>query len=269
MPSKFDSLKSAFGRKTPPPADKDAAQPPAEAAPAAPAQPALQPTQPKPEPYASDDQTRLAALYRVSRILGTSLEVDEVLGQVMDAVIELTGAERGLLVLTESDSQDWTLRVSRNFNEKQLKEWEKEVSRTVINTALQTGKGVVTADAQTDPRFSAQASVVFNVLRSTMCTPLLARGRLLGAIYVDSRIQKDIFDNEDLEMLDALAIQAAFALDNARIYTRTVQQVHQLTIELDEARKAHQVAEITETDYFKQLQARAQALRDSTAGKGG
>jgi len=55
----------------------------------------------EPAGLVKDDQARLAALYRVSRILGTSLDLDEVLSQVMDAVIGLTGAERGILVLME------------------------------------------------------------------------------------------------------------------------------------------------------------------------
>lgn len=215
---------------------------------------------------AKDDQARLVALYRVSRVLGTSLDLDEVLSQVMEAVIGLTGAERGILVLTENDSQNWKLRLARNLDPEKLSNWEAEISRTMINTALETRQGVVTADAQSDPRFSMQASVIFNVLRSIMCTPLLARGRVIGAIYVDSRIQKGIFDADDLEMLNTLAIQAAFAIDNARIYTNTVQQMQKLTIELDEARKAQQVAEITETEYFQQLLAKVQAMRQHAKG---
>jgi GAF domain-containing protein len=219
----------------------------------------------QPQLDARDDQARLAALYRVSRVLGTSLDLDEVLAQVIDAVIGLTGAERGLLVLIDGDAQDWKLRVARNFDEENLSHWEAEISRTIISTAVTTRQGVVTEDAQSDTRFSQQASVIFNVLRSIMCTPLLARGRVIGAIYVDSRIQKGIFNEEDLELMDAFATQAAFAIDNARIYTRTVQKVQQLSIELDEARKARQVAEITETEYFRRLKERVEELRNRTS----
>ncbi len=258
--SKFGALKAALqGRKSKPEAEE--AKPAPEVPPVA-AKPAAETQEGK---RVADDQARLAALYRVSRVLGTSLDLDEVLTQVMDAVIGLTGAERGILVFTEGDPHTWALRVARNFDQEKLSNWEVEVSRTIINTAIDTQQGVVTADAQSDPRFSTQASVIFNALRSMMCTPLMARGRVLGAIYVDSRILKDIFDQDDLELLDAFAAQAAIAIDNARIYTRTVEKVQQLTIELDEVRKAKQVAEITETEYFRELQAKAQAMRDSKA----
>src|SRR5207248_7493172 len=56
--------------------------------------------------YDSSDQTRrLAALYGVSRALGSSLQLDEVLNQVMDAIIELTGAERGFLMLDRKSTR--------------------------------------------------------------------------------------------------------------------------------------------------------------------
>ncbi len=259
--SRWDALKRVLrGGQSAPPEQNGSKQPePVSVAAQAPA-PAQEPVAQMPP--CTDDQARLEALYRVSRVLGTSLELDEVLAQVIDAVIDLTGAERGILVMIENDSTDSKLRLARNIDPEKLDNWEAEVSRTIINTAIKTRQGIVTADAQSDPRFSTQASVIFNVLRSMMCAPLMARGRVIGAIYVDSRIQTDVFDDDDLEMLDAFATQAAFAIDNAHIYTRTVQQVKQLTIELDEVKRARQVAEITESEYFRKLQAKVQTLRD-------
>lgn len=248
--SRWNALRNTFSGRRP-----EDAPPPPGAPPPPPAAPA---------PCVGDDQARLAALYQVSRSLGTSLNLDEVLAQVLDAVIDLTGAERGLLVMIENESGDWNLRLARNLNPDKLDTWEKEVSRTIINMVIQGRAGVVTSDAQSDSRFSTSQSVFFNVLRSIMCAPLMARGRIIGALYVDSRIQVGIFDQEDLEMMDTFATQAAFAIDNARIYTRTVQQVQQLTIELDEARRDRQVAEITETEYFKKLQERVEGLRRNT-----
>jgi GAF domain-containing protein len=223
------------------------------------------PSNTRQESQTRDDQARLAALYHVTRVLGTSLDLDEVLSQVMDAVIRLTGAERGILVLVEGDSHEWTLRVARNIDQNSLSTWEKEISHTIIDMAVNTHKGVVTGDAQYDPRFSAKASVRLNELRSMMCTPLLVRGLVIGAIYVDSRVQRGAFNEKDLEMMDAFATQAAFAIDNARIYTQTRQQVQQLSIKLDEAKRAQQVAEITGTEYYQQLKAMAQKMRNRSS----
>jgi len=182
---------------------------------------------------ASPEESRLAALYRVSNILGRSLDLDEVLTQVMDAVIGLTGAERGFLMLKDPDTGDWQLRAARNFSQESLAAKDLEVSQTVLNTVMDSGQGVVTTDAQTDPRFSGQDSVVFYSLRSILCSPLMARGQMIGAIYVDNRIRKALFKQSDLDLLNAFASQAAVAIENARLYTRTDQALTRRVEELE------------------------------------
>jgi signal transduction histidine kinase len=181
----------------------------------------------------TQEESRLAALYRVSNMLGTSLDLDDVLTQVMDAVIGLTGAERGFLMLKSQDTDDWQLRAARNFSQESLETKDMEVSRTVLNTVMAGGQGVVTTDAQSDPRFSGQDSVVFYSLRSIMCSPLMARGVMIGAIYVDNRIKKALFKQQDLDLLNAFASQAAIAIENARLYTRTDQALASRVTELE------------------------------------
>ena len=182
----------------------------------------------------SHEQNRLAALYSVSQALGSSLDLDEVLNQVMDAVIGLTHAERGFLVLLEdNNSEEWQLRAARNFSQETLQEKDMEISRTVVNSVIQTGEGVLTTDARNDPRFAEQNSVVFYALRSVMCAPLLSRGKAIGAIYVDNRAQTGLFSPGELELLNAFASQAAVALENAWLYTRTDQALAQRVAELE------------------------------------
>jgi signal transduction histidine kinase len=179
----------------------------------------------------SQEENRLAALFRVSRVLGTSLDLDEVLTQVMDAVIGLTGAERGFLVLLDADTAKWRLRAARNISQETLRRME--ISRTVLNTVIETDQGLVTTDAQSDPRFSGQDSVVFYALRAIMCAPLRSRGKMIGAIYVDNRAQVGMFTDNDLELLNAFAVQAAIAIENARLYTQTDQALTQRVVELE------------------------------------
>ena len=162
-----------------------------------------------------EEHSRLAALYRVSQALGTSLNLDEVLNQVMDAVIGLTGAERGFLMLVEGESDEIIVRVGRNMEQETLQKEDMEFSRTVIRTVLDTGEGVVTTNAQTDPRFAEQESVISLALRAILCAPLRVRGEIIGVIYVDNRAQAGLFTQEDLKMLSAFASQAAHAAPGA------------------------------------------------------
>jgi signal transduction histidine kinase len=178
------------------------------------------------------EQERLGALYRVSRSLGHSLNMDDVLTQVMDAVIQLTGAERGFLTLIDPDTGNLDLRAARNIEQETLQRKDMEISRTVVRSVIDSGEGVVTTDAQNDPRFSRQESVIIYSLRSILCSPLLVRGSIIGVIYVDNRAQSGLFTKDDLDLLSAFANQAAVAIENARAYTLTDQALKERVDEL-------------------------------------
>jgi signal transduction histidine kinase len=108
-----------------------------------------------------------------------------------------------------------------------------EISRTVVQSVVESGEGVVTTDAQTDPRFASQESVIIYSLRSILCAPLLVRGKIIGVIYVDNRARSNLFTEDDLELLSAFTAQAAIAIENARSYTRTDQALNDRVAELE------------------------------------
>lgn len=169
----------------------------------------------------ADEHSRLAAIYQVSQALGSSLVLDDALTQVMDAVIQLTGAERGCIMLFDEAAGGLDLRAARNLERESLSQKEMEYSRTVVETVARTGKAVLTTNAQTDPRFSEQRSVMQFSLRSVLCVPLQVKERILGVIYVDNRVRTALFSERDRELLSAFAVQAAIAIENAQLYTLT------------------------------------------------
>lgn len=179
---------------------------------------------------------RFQALYNVSRLLGSSLDLQVVLDQVMDAIIHLTGAERGFLMLRDDDG-GLAVKAARNFDQKTLSSEDFKFSRTIANQVLDSGKAVLTTNAQEDPRFANQASIVGQALRSIMATPLRARGTVIGVIYVDNRIIAGLFNEDDLAALDAFATQAAVTLDNARLFSETDEQLSARVEELQRLRR--------------------------------
>jgi len=181
-----------------------------------------------------EEQSRLAALYQVGQLLGSSLDLEEVLNQVMDAAIRLTKAERGFLILAKPGDPALDVRISRNISKTDLDGPEYKFSDTVIQTALTSGKGVVTTNAQEDPRFAERESVVSFSLRSVLCVPLKVRGEVEGVIYVDNRAQSGLFTNDDLDLLNAFASQAASAIANAQQYTQTDEVLAARVQELEE-----------------------------------
>jgi K+-sensing histidine kinase KdpD len=181
----------------------------------------------------SSQQQRLAKLYEVSRAIGGSLDLQTVLNQVMDAIISLTGAERGFLMMLDDDG-DLRVRVARHFDSESSDSGAVAISRTVANKVFQSGQPVVTTNAQEDPRFSGTQSIVSQALRSIMATPLRVRGQVIGVVYVDNRVRTGLFSEQDLDMLDAFAGQAGVAIENARLFGATDQalaiRVEELTM---------------------------------------
>lgn len=172
-----------------------------------------------PSPTPASD--RLAALYEVSRALGSTLNLDEQLTLALDAAIRLTGSERGFLVLTEGE--ELVFRIARDNKQNPLDEAAFEVSRSVVRKVSEGKAPVLTTNAQQDPRFSAQDSVINYALRSIMAVPLVVRAAIIGVLYVDNKAKAALFGQADLDLLSTFAGQAAIAIENARLYTRTDQ----------------------------------------------
>jgi adenylate cyclase len=161
------------------------------------------------------ENARLRALADTSGVINSSLDLSSVLNEVMDTIIRLTGAERGFLMLKD-ERGELQFRIARNVDRESLDTSAFHVSRTVLSQVAASGEPVVTTNAQADPRFSAQESVVGYNLRSIVCVPLKLRNTITGVIYVDNRIRTGLFTERERDLLAAFANQAAIAIENAR-----------------------------------------------------
>jgi sigma-B regulation protein RsbU (phosphoserine phosphatase) len=161
---------------------------------------------------------RLALLYRVSQAFNSSLDLDAVLTRVMDEVIAITRAERGFLMLYDADGE-LAFRAARGLDRQTIDAPEFQISRGLVERVAREGVPQLASDAQSDGWLSLRASVTDLHLRSILCVPLQSKGSTLGVIYVDNRLQSGIFTQDDLELLSALAHQAAIAIDHARLFS--------------------------------------------------
>ncbi len=177
-----------------------------------------------------EERKSLRAYIKIGSVINSSLELEMVLQIVMDTLIRLTGAERGFLMLRDEHGE-LSIRIARNWSQESLSESEFAVSSTVINRVVDGGQPVLTTNAQEDPRFTGQQSIVAYNLRSILCVPLKIKDNLLGVIYADNRIRTGLFTQRDLELIAAFGNQAAFALENARLFDsvrRTLAEVTEL-----------------------------------------
>lgn len=172
------------------------------------------------------------ALFQVGKAICASVDLQTVLDSVMDAVIELTKAERGYLVIIDESGRQ-TVKTARNRDRDSIQSMEYAYSTTVVGEVLSSGKGILTSNAQTDDRFSKQRSVVMFRLTSIMAAPLYIRGKVAGVLYVDNRLFAGRFTPQKLELLEAFATQAAIAIHNAQLFGQTDEALKKRVLELE------------------------------------
>jgi len=166
---------------------------------------------------ASLSEQHVRTLYEVGRLLNSTLEFDRVLDLVMEHALKISGAERGAVVLREGDGDRLRVVTSRDADEDTLQH-ATQISESIVEDASRRGEPVLSLDAQTDPRFRDQQSVVLNQIRSVLCLPLTVRERIIGTVYLDHRGMSQLFSPDHLPFFRALAEQIALALDHARMH---------------------------------------------------
>ena len=162
----------------------------------------------------SEDQH---ALVEIGQVINSTHQLDDVLRIVMDTIVRLLKAERGFLML-RSAMGDLVIRIARNWEQETVHPSEFALSRTVVDRVCTECTPVLTTNAQEDPRFGGQDSVIVYHLRSILCVPLKVKDQLTGVIYADNRIRAGLFTEKECDLLVAFANQAAIAIENARLF---------------------------------------------------
>jgi adenylate cyclase len=180
-----------------------------------------------------EERQQLISLAGIGSVVNSSLDLSEVLCEVMDAIVRLTGAERGILMLRKEAEEPAELvpQIARNWEQESIDASDMALSRTIIQRVFNEGKSILTTNAQEDPRFETQESVIAHNLRSILCVPLKVKGETTGVIYADNRMRTGLFTRVQLELLTAFSHQAAVAIENARLYEsvrRSLDEVSEL-----------------------------------------
>ncbi len=168
-------------------------------------------------------EAKLSAILEIAHSLGKALALDEVLPKLLNGLFKIfVQADRGFIVLREENGRlvpRWT-KVRRESDEDTIR-----ISRTICNQVMDTKEAILSADAATDQRFVASESIADFRIRSMMCAPLIdSEGKAIGVLQIDTVDQRHRFQKDDLEMLAAIASQAAIAIDNAKLHDQTLKQ---------------------------------------------
>ncbi len=177
-----------------------------------------------------DELRSLKALADIGQVINSSLELEEVLRIVMDTIVRLTTAERGFLMLRDDAQPDRQMMViARNWEQESVLSTDYAISQTIVNRVMAEGQALLTTNAQEDPRFGEQESIIAYNLRSILCVPLKLKDTITGVIYADNRIRSGIFTEKERDLLAGFANHAAIAIENARLFASVRHTLDEVT----------------------------------------
>jgi serine phosphatase RsbU (regulator of sigma subunit)/pSer/pThr/pTyr-binding forkhead associated (FHA) protein len=183
-------------------------------------------------------EVKLRALIEITNNLSKALSLEIVLPKLLDSLFKIfLQADRGFIILRGPDDRlvPKAVKYRRGDSDESIR-----ISRTIVNTVLESRQAVLSADAASDARFDMSQSIADFRIRSMMCAPLVnGDGTSIGVIQLDTSDQRGRFQQEDLDVLAGVASQAAIAIDNAQLHEAAVLQ-KQNERELNLAHKVQQ-----------------------------
>ena len=193
---------------------------------------------------AVNDLRQLAALLEGLRALGSGRVLDEVLALVLDAAIDVAGAERGFIMLASSVSSELEMKLARSKGRITLPGTGFNTSRKIPEEVFATGELKIVADLLDGDLANVHMGTVALGIRHVACIPLrlvryldradmASETKNIGVLYLDSREKGSLLASHTRTALDTLATEAGVAIENARLYRETLEKArieHELKI---------------------------------------
>jgi transcriptional regulator with GAF, ATPase, and Fis domain len=155
----------------------------------------------------------LRKLHEFSQRLMEIKDVGELLKALMDAVIEVTHADKGFLLLVRDEGPE--IAVARNLRQQDIPPSVRHLSDSIVSKVIAQRRPVIVSDALHDAEFKGSESVMNLKLCSVMCAPLIAQGQLHGLLYVGNDNVVNLFEERSLDVLTIFAAQASLILQSA------------------------------------------------------
>jgi HD-GYP domain-containing protein (c-di-GMP phosphodiesterase class II) len=157
----------------------------------------------------------LTALNQLAFALGSSIELDEMLGSALQQVCTVTAADSGSIMLLNSETQTLSIAASLGVDDE-----------IVASTHIPVGQGVAGWVAERctpltlpdDAGHSFANELLREDIVSSICAPVVAKDRVIGVLSVNRREHSELFAEENLHVVTSFAGQLGIAIENARLY---------------------------------------------------
>ena len=186
---------------------------------------------------AEQDSRSLEILLDTIAAVTANIDLDTVLRDIVDRSLQVTSAERALLLLGD-DPDQLVVRVAQD-KEGQTLAGDLQWSRSLVRRCIEEGVAVRSVVQSDQEALEIGRSVYDLKLRAVMCAPMRAKDRTVGVIYVDSRAVRREFSARDLALFGAISAQLAISVENARLHADSLEKV-KLQKDVEIARRIQQ-----------------------------
>jgi CRP-like cAMP-binding protein/putative methionine-R-sulfoxide reductase with GAF domain len=165
---------------------------------------------------------RLNRLIEASKIVNSAIDIDRLLGLILDVAVRGTGADRGTLYLADESSNELWSKVAQGRNN--MVEIRLPIGRGLAGYVAKTGETVNIADAYKDPRFNPEIDKRSGYrTHNVLCMPMRNKDGKIAGVFQLLNKHEGTFGPDDESFIDGLSVHAAIALENARMAREMVQ----------------------------------------------
>ena len=172
----------------------------------------------------------LNALLKISRMVHAIRDLEQLQSQILELIFEVVPAERGA-VLLDPKAETFASVFARHRAPTSTQ--PVRVSRTIARQVLEQGLAILSSDIHSGGGFAGVESLVVSNVRSLLCVPLSVFKKVIGCVYLDTTNAATRFDEDNLQLVAAIANICAVALDNARNLQWLEQENLRLTTEIN------------------------------------
>ena len=167
----------------------------------------------------------LTLMVEVSERINSTLDLDELMARIAEIVKRAIDYEVFAILMLNEKTQELTVRFSIGHPDELIRQLRIKVGEGIVGRAAQTRRSVLVNDVLKDPAYIRTLSPI----RSELAVPLITKGRLIGVIDLEAP-WPDFFNDSHVNLLELLASRMAMALENARLYRRSVRQARTLQL---------------------------------------
>ncbi len=162
------------------------------------------------------EYTYLLAFVNITRAMNSSLELQEVLHQIVKSTCETTGSKGCTLMLLDKGGERLEVVSSYGLSDQYVRKGPLSADKSIFELLLQ-GQPVIIEDAVSDPRVQYPLEAKQEGIASIVSLPMIVRERVIGVLRLYTAVPCK-FAQDDIDFLSAIAMQSGLAIENAKMY---------------------------------------------------